>query len=125
MKTRIIGLSLLEDKASLCVKLDLGGNVSCTHLVDRSSVEWPLNSKTALFIRKLIDEAVIFIHSLRCQMEQIFAQASLSSSSPCLSLFLANPFGIIMEQKKPLQTFVINNNGVIKLRAILFPSVFL
>lgn len=52
------------DKGSLCVKWDLGLNVSGTHLWDRGAAEWPLNSKTALFIWSLIDGAVIYIHSL-------------------------------------------------------------
>lgn len=82
--------SPLEDKASLCVKWDLGGNVSWTHLGDRSTVEWPLNSRTALFIWRLIDEAVIFIHSLPCQMEQIFVWPLFPSFSPCFSRFLTN-----------------------------------
>lgn len=64
--------SPLKDKASPCVKWDLGENVSRTHSGDRSTVEWPLNSKTALFIWSLIDKAVISIHSLPCPMEQIF-----------------------------------------------------
>lgn len=55
------------------VKWNLGGNVSWTHLCDRSTAKWPLNSKTALFIWSLIDGAVIFIHSLSCQTEQILA----------------------------------------------------
>lgn len=111
------------DKASLCVEWDLGGNVSWTHLGDRSTVEWPLNSKTALFIWRLIDEAVIFIHSPPCQMEQIFVWPLFPSFSPHFSLFRANMqhhFGT--EEASP--DFVINNNGVIKLRAIFSSSVF-
>lgn len=103
------------DKASPRVKWDLGGNVSRTHLGDRSTVEWPLNSKTALFIWGLIDGAVIFISQPSLSNKQIFACFltlffSLSHKHTC---------SINMEQKKPLQT-AINNNGVIKLRAIFF-----
>lgn len=62
--------------------VDLGGNVSWTHLGDGGAVERPLNSKTAPFIWRLIDVAVIFIHSIPCQMEQIFTFL-IPSFSPC------------------------------------------
>lgn len=51
-------------KISLCVKWDLGLNVSGTHLWDGGTVEWPLNSKTALFIWSLIDGPVICTRGL-------------------------------------------------------------
>lgn len=90
------------DKASLCVKWDLGGNVSWTHLGDRSAVEWPLNSKTALFIWRLIDEAVIFIHSLRCQMGQIFVWPLFPSSSHHFSPFLTNTYAASLWNRRSL-----------------------
>lgn len=71
MQTRIIALKPHMEIRRAGVKWNLGGNVSWTHLRDRSTVKWPLNSKTALFIWSLIDGPVIFIHSLSCQTEQI------------------------------------------------------
>lgn len=54
----------MEIRGSLCVKWDLGLNVSGPHLWDGGTVEWPLNSKTALFIWRLIDGPVICTHRL-------------------------------------------------------------
>lgn len=59
----------MEITAAFCVQWDLGENVSWTHLGDRNTVEGPLNRKGALFVWRLMDEALVLLHS---QMEQIF-----------------------------------------------------
>lgn len=111
-KKRITRFNPYVEIRSLCVKWDLGENVSRIHLGDRSTVEWPLNSITALFIWNLIDEAVIFIHSLLCQVKQIFAWFLI------VFPFLTNTHASSIWNRSIFRLVI--NNGVITLRATLF-----
>lgn len=88
-------------------------------------MEWPLNSKTALFIWRLIDEAVIFIHSLSSQIEQIFAWPVFPSSHRVFLCFWQTLMQHHCGTEAASPDFVINSNGVIKLRTFLSYSVFM